>query len=475
MEYVRKKLEKINSIELFKHGKFYLIGNILSKGLLFLTMPIYIRILPSPSEYGLLNIYSSVVNMLVIILGLNVHAALLRYYHEKDGQFSWFCSSIVKSLLIFDVLILFIINRYKNVFSIYLNIDSNILIVIVIVTILQIYLNMYLTYLKASKQSNSFLKLSVLSNLFIILLSIVIMLFLKEKKYLGEIYSKVLINFIVILFLAIKFVKIYKNKKLNFNHIKYVLLYSAPLIPHSLSNYLLAHADKILINKYVGSYETGIYSLAYNIGMIMNVIVISLNNAWVPIFFEKLREEKYSEIELVAKKYTSFIFIAASFLIVFSKELIGFIAKRDYYEGVYMIPIVIIGYVFVFLYTIYTNYAFYYKKTILISMNTIIAGIINIALNCIFIPKAGYIAAAYTTLFSYVILFILHYFNSKYLIKARVVSIKIFMKPIIGIFFTMLVFYFTNIYIINYLVGVLIKLVIITVIVSIILKMNRKG
>ncbi|MCT4619058.1 MAG: oligosaccharide flippase family protein [Marinisporobacter sp.] len=475
MEYVRKKLEKINSIELFKHGKFYLIGNILSKGLLFLTMPIYIRILPSPSDYGLLNIYSSVINILVVICGLNVQAALLRYYHEKDGQFSCFCSSVIKILLIFDGLIFFILSRYKDVFSTYLNIDSNILMVIAIVAILQIYINMYFVYLQASKQSNSFLKLSVVSNLCIIILSIAIMVFLKEKKYLGEIYSKSLINFIIILFLFVKFIKIYKNNKLNVNHIKYVLLYSVPLIPHSLSNYLLTHADKILINKYVGSYETGIYSLAYNIGMIMNVIVISLNNAWVPIFFEKLNEKKYSKIELLAKKYTSFIFIAASFLIIFSKELIGFIAKRDYYEGVHMIPVVIISYVFVFLYTIYTNYAFYYKKTILISINTIIAGIINIVLNCILIPKLGYIAAAYTTLFSYIILFILHYLNSKYLIKARMISVKIFMKPMIGTVFIILVSYFINRYITNYLVGVFFKLFIIIVMVSISLKMNRKG
>jgi O-antigen/teichoic acid export membrane protein len=52
---------------------------------------------------------------------------------------------------------------------------------------------------------------------------------------------------------------------------------------------------------------------------------------------------------------------------------------------------------------------FFYRKTGLISLGTLLSAIINITLNIIFVPKFGYIAAAITTTISYLFLFIFHY------------------------------------------------------------------
>lgn len=59
----------------------------------------------------------------------------------------------------------------------------------------------------------------------------------------------------------------------------------------------------------------------------------------------------------------------------------------------------------IFAYSLYVNIEHYYKKTPYITVNTIIAAASNIVLNFIFIPRYGYIAAAYTTLASYFISF----------------------------------------------------------------------
>lgn len=78
----------------------------------------------------------------------------------------------------------------------------------------------------------------------------------------------------------------------------------------------------------------------------------------------------------------------------------------------------------------YVNYAFYEKKTKNIAAITIVAGGLNILLNYLFIPKFGYIAASGTTLISYVVLFLLHYINVKWILKVkRIINIKIFVIP----------------------------------------------
>ena len=76
-------------------------------------------------------------------------------------------------------------------------------------------------------------------------------------------------------------------------------------------------------------------------------------------------------------------------------------------------PPVILGCVFQFMYAMYVNIEIYSKKTISISIGTLFAATINITLNLLFIPRYGYIAAAYTTMVGYACLLLFHYFIVK--------------------------------------------------------------
>ena len=69
---------------------------------------------------------------------------------------------------------------------------------------------------------------------------------------------------------------------------------------------------------------------------------------------------------------------------------------------------VAMGCVCQFMYTLYVNIEQYKKKTVGMAIASVTAALINYALNALFIPKYGYIAAAYTTLFGYLVLFIIH-------------------------------------------------------------------
>ena len=52
----------------------------------------------------------------------------------------------------------------------------------------------------------------------------------------------------------------------------------------------------------------------------------------------------------------------------------------------------------------YTNILIYYKKTKYIMYASIIAAVVNVILNLVFISRFGYMAAAYTTLVAYIVL-----------------------------------------------------------------------
>ena len=84
-----------------------------------------------------------------------------------------------------------------------------------------------------------------------------------------------------------------------------------------------------------------------------------------------------------------------------------FIAK-EYHECMYLIPILVVGMYFLFLYTFFYDVEYYHKKTKYIAIASIVAAVLNIVLNAIFIPKFGYLAAGYTTAVGYFVLMILH-------------------------------------------------------------------
>ena len=83
-----------------------------------------------------------------------------------------------------------------------------------------------------------------------------------------------------------------------------------------------------------------------------------------------------------------------------------------------VIPPVMIAVLCQFVYSLYINAEFYLKKQTRIAVGTILASLLNLGLNIIFVPRYGYVAAAYTTLFGYFCLFCFHFVSLKMLGKA---------------------------------------------------------
>ena len=94
-------------------------------------------------------------------------------------------------------------------------------------------------------------------------------------------------------------------------------------------------------------------------------------------------------------------------------------------DGIYVLPSLLVGCAFQFAYTMYVQVEFYEKKMKMVAIGTTIAAIVNIALNYLTIPVFGYVAAGYTTLVGYVVLFFIHYHTIKKLGYKTIFSRKI--------------------------------------------------
>lgn len=457
--YIKFIIGKEN-YEFAKHAKNYVSSEVIVKGLYFITIPIITRLL-SASEYGILSIYLSIINILSIVLMLNFHGAVIRYYYEDNNDFSEFLGTVLIVIFLFNVIFIPILYFSRTYVSDFLRIPSNVFFLSVVSAFLVIPYKIYRSFLIASKKSKQYSWLTISNSTLIIGFSIILMILLDKNRYLGEIYSRIIITIIISIYIIYKFIGIAKFS-FFYSHFKYAFSFSIPLMLGSLSGFILNFFDRLIINQLTNSRATGLYSLSYNIGMAMLVIIHASNKAWGPVFYEKLKKKEYELISNLSINYIKVILLISISLILFSKEIIYIMADKSYYEAIDVLPIIILGYIFNFFFIFYTNFLEFMKKTGKISRNIFISCLINVGLNYLLIPKYGYKIAAYTTMFSYFILFLVTFFSIKQY-KIWIIPIKNIICPFICLLIVFFMYYIINMLISKYIFLFLLKLIILLI------------
>jgi len=168
-----------------------------------------------------------------------------------------------------------------------------------------------------------------------------------------------------------------------------------------------------MIKQICGAEDAAIYSIAYTTSMLVQILWSSMNQAWSPWLFDHIFQKDYVKIKEKSRLYLLLFMGIAMGIMLVVPEVILVMAGAKYAAAKYVMPPVIVGMVFQFVYSMYVNLEMYQKKTIMISFGTLGAAAINIGLNYLLIPKFGYIAAAYTTLVGYACLMLFHFFIVK--------------------------------------------------------------
>ena len=432
-----------------KASLFYLIGTFFNKGLAFLTIPIFTRLL-STTDYGLVNTYASWTSIITLFIGFALHMGLRCAFVDYYDDIKNYLSTIIKFTVFISSALILITYIIIKIF----NINVPILLVMFclihstassIIEDLSTYFMMRFNYIKRTI-------LMIVPNLLSVITAIVLIRYiLTDDLYYGKIFPDVLFNALFAIALVICYGT---GKKLNKEYLKHGLKISLPLIIHGAALNILSNSDRIMITWLANASQAGIYSLSYSLGMVTYAITVSIDGIWIPWFTNKMIDKSYDEINSITKDYVKLITYIMCCLILVSPELLKILASESYWEGIKLVPIIICGNYFFFIYNIYTNLEHFYKKSNQITALTIFAAVLNLVLNYIFIPKIGYTAAAYTTAFSYFVVFILHSIYSKKL-NPNVFKIKMFIIPTIEIgVFCALFYVFENNAIVRWVVAV---------------------
>lgn len=402
--------EKYRSLgEPVKASLWFLICGFLHKGIAFLTTPIYTRIM-TEAEFGRVNIYISWYNIITVIATLQLAAGvyirgLVKNEEDADAFSSALLSLSTVCVLAFTA-VYFVFHGIINDFtglSVYL---------MVFMVIEMLCTVAYQFWSSRERTEFRYKKLVVLMVLYTVLRPVAgvigVLLADAEHQVEGRVTATTLVCLLLFGGLYISILK--KGKRLfSREYWKYALLFNIPLIPHYLSQIILNQSDRIMIEKLCGEEEVAYYSVAYALATVMLVFNSAVSSTLTPWLYRTIKEQNYKRLKEVSHIVLVLIAAINLMMVATGPELLKLVAPGSYGAAVWVIPPVTASVYFMFLYDLFAAFEYYYGKTKLVSVATVLGAGLNILLNAIFIPMYGFVAAGYTTLACYIIYAVMHY------------------------------------------------------------------
>ena len=189
---------------------------------------------------------------------------------------------------------------------------------------------------------------------------------------------------------------------------KKMMLYSLPLMLAGLPGILNDFIDRILFRFFISAAdwrsELGIFQAGVKLAVLMTLFIQMFRYAAEPFFFAQAKERR--SVALYAKVFNYFTaFCMLIFLsILLYIDIIELILGRDFRAGISVTPIMLFAYL---LLGMSFNISIWYKlseKTSYALYITCSGLLVTLFINVLFMPRFGYMAAAWGHLFSYAVI-----------------------------------------------------------------------
>ena len=190
--------------------------------------------------------------------------------------------------------------------------------------------------------------------------------------------------------------------------------FSSAILVLGIAGILNQVADKItylfIMPGTEGEVQLGIYGACVKIAMIMAILLQAFRYAYEPFVFNQSHDKNQDTTCATTMKYFVIFTLLAFLVVVFYMDLFKYLVGRTYWEGLHVVPIVMVAEIFM---GIYFNLSFWYKledKTYWGAIMSVIACAILLAVNIIFVPHYGYVACAWGGVAGYGTAMLLSYF-----------------------------------------------------------------
>ena len=393
-----------------KASFFFILCGILKDAVDILTTPVFTRILTT-EEYGLFSVYNSYYQVIRVIVSLYLfsdgfHVGMARFPEDRES-FTSAIQGLGTGLFVIWISVAVCASKLWVKLT---GLDSTLLFLLIIQTMFTIPLN---CWQQKKKYVYEYKDVTWITAIYLLLQPAVGLLLIKLNpgqwdngllRIYGGVGVQILFGIVLYIIQFIRKPVFYKKPFWIF-----ALKTNIPLLPHYLSQIILNHADRLMIDSFVGKTQTAIYTIGHAAAFVLFAVTSNLNSTFVPWLYEKLRRNETEGITHITSILCSIVGTLSVVLVLIAPEAIGVLGGEKYADSVWAVPPLTVAVYLTFLYSLFADVELYYGKNYYVLISSFLGSIANIVLNWFLIPLFGFVAAAYTTAVGYLVMSICHY------------------------------------------------------------------
>jgi O-antigen/teichoic acid export membrane protein len=392
-------IKKFINTSLFRSAGIYTLTLAINSAIPFLLMPVLTRYL-TPTDYGIVAMFGVLLSFVAPFTGLSIHGAIARQYYDRDEvdmpRYVTNCLLILlSSTVIVGIIFYLLAEPISRVSSFPMQWMWAVIVVSAAQFINQVNLTLWQVQVKPVPYGIYQIAQTIV-NLGFTLWFVVGL----GMDWQGRIRAQVIaFGAFAIFGLLLLCRNGWIRLKVNKDYIKNALNFGVPLIPHALSGTIKTMVDRVMITSMVSVASTGLYSVGFQIGMIIGILEDSFNRAFVPWLYERLKRDQYGEkIMIVKLTYIYFVGIICLALALgaIAPWFLSFFVGPQFEGSGQFVLWIAVGFAFNGMYKMVVNYIFYMRKTHILAWVTFFTAIGSIMLNYFAIKYWGAIGAAYT-------------------------------------------------------------------------------
>ena len=414
-----------------KASMAYMVCTFLQKGVSLLTTPIFTRLLTT-EQYGYYSVYNSWLAVIKIfstlmLAGTVYMQAVVKFQEDRDRMTGAVAG--LGTMTTLTVTLIYLL--FREQINALLDVDTLIMTCILITAWEELLLDLWAVQQRVDYAWKRLVALTLGVTIAKPVLGVLAVLATEVFKAEARIVSSVAVDVVAYSGFFVLFIR--RGKTLfDRRYWKYFLAFSIPLLPHFLTRIVLNHSDTLMIKALCGESAAGIYNLAHSLAWMLTLVTNALLNTINPWVFQRIRERTFDKIGGAAYLTSALVAGAGLCLTCVAPEVVRIFAPAEYHGAVWLIPPLVASVFFTYLYSLFSDFEYYYEAKANILLASVIGGVLNIALNYVFIGRYGYVAAGWTTMACFVFLACAHFAAMRRILRKKEGGVKaISLQPIL--------------------------------------------
>ncbi|WP_373264493.1 oligosaccharide flippase family protein [Hungatella hathewayi] len=403
--------------KLAKNTLIISIGTFLPKLASFITLPILTGYL-TQAEYGTYDLITILVSLLLPAATLQIQTAAFRFLIDvRDDEID--IKKIITSITVFIaptslialVVLYFCLFGYSVIIRLF----------ICLYFLVDIVVNTTRQVCRGLNNNLDYSISAILSALGKMVFAVICVRYLR-LGLLGTVISLFVSSLFSLIYLLAK-TKLYQYidfRYFNIDKLKEMLKYSWPMVPNSMSAWVMRVSDRFVITIFMGVSANAMYSVANKIPSLLTLAQNTFTMAWQEnasiVSKDKDASEYYSSMFRMMFDLMAGIF---GLLIAATPVLFKLLIRGNYADAYYQIPILFLGMFFLSISTFLGGIYVAYKESKSVGITTIVAAACNLILDLATIKWIGLYAASGSTLVSYIFLFIYRIIDIQKIVRVK--------------------------------------------------------